>query len=287
MAPRGGSGKPDKLSLKRLMEGLGSGRRYGVFIDDTGSPGAQVTEAGPHPERASWVGVVIGPSEMPEILEQMPGAVRGLKLWVGASEFHCKDIFQGREEFKGVPLKLRLAILEFLAHIFSSYRFPIFVQTLDPLTLASVHQREPGFKEARWGPFDLSSAKDAALFLLLVRIREYLAEKRQSPDCLAGLFADEGFVKSGMALELPGWKDVFVDGLLCFVNSATVLPLQLADFAAYALNRYQILLGRSKLSPLDRTLLAIFAKASLNFQNIATVRLNIDQQGGWDWGPVH
>jgi hypothetical protein len=69
------------------------------------------------------------------------------------------------------------------------------------------------------------------------------------------------------------------------MSSTTVLPLQLADFAAYALNRQQILRGRKKLSALDRTLLGIFTRASLNFQNIPTVSVEIDEEGGWVESP--
>jgi hypothetical protein len=218
---------------------------------------------------------------MPEILGQMPGAIRGLKESLGASEFHCQDIFQGTREFKNVELSLRLGVLEFLAHIFRTYRFPIFVQTIDPVNLADIHRREPGFKGAKAGPFDFSKPRGAALFFLLIRVREYLVKERRHSQQLARLFVDEGFMKSGRALKIPVWKDVFADGLLCSMSSATVLPLQLADFAAYALNRHQILRSRKKLSPLDRTLLGILTRASLNFQNIPTVSVKVDEEGGW------
>jgi len=277
--------RPKQLSMKATLEDLASGRRYGVFIDDTGSPGAQASESGPHPERASWVGVVIPPSQMPEILEQMPGAVEGLKEFIGASEFHCKDIFQGKGQFKHVDLQRRLGILAFIAHIFSLYRFPIFVQTFDPVNLSDIHRREPGFENLKLGAFDFSKPKGAALFFLLIRIREFLLKKRQSPDHLARAFVDEGFIKGDRALFLPPWKDVLADGLLCSTSSAKIFPLQLADFAAYALNRQQILLGKPRLSPLDQALLRILTTASLNFQNIPTVRVKIDKEGGWELGP--
>ena len=268
------------------MEELAPGQFYGVFIDDTGSPGTQATVGGPHPERFSWVAVVIPPSQMPEIIEQMPGAVKGLKELVGASEFHCRDIVQGEKEFENVPLRLRLGILEFLAQIFSSYRFPIFVQTFDPKNLADIHRREPGFRELKLRPFDFSKPSHAALFFLLMRIRKYLVEKQQPSGWLARLFADQGsFVKGSKALRLPIWKDAFADGLLCFADSATVLPLQLADFAAYAMNRHQILLGRQNLSEMDQALLAILTKAAFNFQNIPIVSANA-KDGAWDFGPL-
>lgn len=200
--------------------------------------------------------------------------------------FTAKIFFQGTNEFKNVDLSLRLATLEFLAHIFRSYRFPIFVQTIDPVNLADIHRREPGFKGGKVGPFDFSKPKGVALFFLLIRIREHLVKVRQDPKQLARLFVDEGFMKDGRAWELPlAWKDVFAEGLLCSMSSTTVLPLQLANFAAYALNRHQILRGRKKLSRLDRTLLGILTRASLNFQNVPTVSIEIDDEGGWTESP--
>jgi hypothetical protein len=61
---------------------------------------------------------------------------------------------------------------------------------------------------------------------------------------------------------------VFVDGLICFARSSSILPLQLADFAAFALNRTQLLIGKEKLSPLDKTLLKILSPIAWNYQNI-------------------
>ena len=266
------------------MGDLASGQRYGVFIDDTGSPGMQSSETGPHPGRTSWVGVVIPPSQMPEVLEQLSAAVKELKMLIGASEFHCKDIFQGTGQFKGLDLQLRLNILSFLADTFNLYRFPIFVQTFDPVSLANIQQREPGLRDLKVGAFGFSKPNDTALFFLLFHIHRYLAEHRQSKDHLAAVFVDEGFVNANRALENPIWREAFVDGLICFVSSATVLPLQLADFAAYALNRQQILLGREKLSRLEQTLMEVLTKASFNFQNIPTVSVRIDQEGGWNFG---
>jgi hypothetical protein len=273
----------NRLNMKATLEELGAGQRCGVFIDDTGSPGTQPTQSGPHAERATWVAVVIPPSQMPEVLDQMPRAVDGLNELVGASEFHCVDIFQGEKQFENVDLQKRLSILAFLARIFSLYGFPIFVQTFDPINLSGVHEHLQGLRNLRLGPFDFSKPKDAALFFLLVRIREYLLKERQSPDHLASAFIDERFKGSDRALVLPPWKDVFADGLLHSNSSALVLPLQLADFAAYALNRQQILLGRSKLSPLDQTLLGIFATASLQFQNIPTVKIKLSEDGSWNF----
>jgi hypothetical protein len=51
------------------------------------------------------------------------------------------------------------------------------------------------------------------------------------------------------------------------------VPIQLADFAAFALNRNQILLSKPELSELDRELLAILTPMAWNYQNIQRIQL--------------
>ena len=51
--------------------------------------------------------------------------------------------------------------------------FPVIVQTLSAENLAEMRQREPGrdLFEGKVGPFDMSQPADAALFLLLCRVK--------------------------------------------------------------------------------------------------------------------
>jgi hypothetical protein len=54
------------------------------------------------------------------------------------------------------------------------------------------------------------------------------------------------------------------------------LPIQLADFAAFCLNRSQLLLGRSKLSELDESFLRTISPIAWNYQSIPKIPLE-----GW------
>lgn len=67
---------------------------------------------------------------------------------------------------------------------------------------------------------------------------------------------------------------MFADGLICFARSDSILPLQLADFAAFCLNRTQLLIGKEQLSELDSSLLRIIEPLAWNFQNIPVVPLD-------------
>ncbi len=50
------------------MRELADGTTFGIFIDDTGSPGLKSTPSFLHPSRKTWVAVVIPPTYMPEVL---------------------------------------------------------------------------------------------------------------------------------------------------------------------------------------------------------------------------
>jgi hypothetical protein len=104
---------------------LTTGNSYSIFIDDTGSPGLNDTPENFDPNRQSWVAVVVSPDLLPEVLDQFTKALDELKKQTDAKEFHFTEIYQGRKEFKNVDLHIRFALIEFMASLFSSYRFPV------------------------------------------------------------------------------------------------------------------------------------------------------------------
>lgn len=262
-----------------FLDELHSGSHFGVFVDDTGSPGMKNTPPNLHPDRKSWVGVVVPPDQMPEVLEQFPEALEEVTREIGATEFHFVDIYNGREEFEGVDLSIRLGLFGFMTHIFATYRFPIYVQTLDPNNLAELRSR------AAWPekipPFDLRKQEDMGLLFLLMRLKSHVERHRGDAATLARVFVDEGFKDNGRAITIPTFEKAFADGLICFAKSSSILPLQLADFAAFAMNRVQLLLGKKDLSDLDKSLMQILSPIAPNFQNIETRPISFDQ-----WTPL-
>src|ERR1043165_7889499 len=114
-----------------FIDELAVGRVYGAFIDDSGLPGLSSTPEHLHPQRKSWVAVVVPPHQMGEVLQEFPRALDELKRVTGATEFHFADIYAGRKEFAKdkVGLQVRLSIFRFMAYIFTTYELPILVQT--------------------------------------------------------------------------------------------------------------------------------------------------------------
>ena len=260
--------KRPKYRYQDFLDELAAGQTYGVFVDDTAAPGLSETPPNFHPERKSWVAVIVPPHQMPEVLRQFPLALKELERLTGATEFHFADIYSGRKEFKALDLQVRLALFEFMAHIFSAYQFPIIVQTFDPETLSDIHTRSGNQLPNRVGPFDFTKVEDAALFFLLIRLKWFIEEIREDPKIKARVFVDEGWKRNGVAVKIPTFDAVFSDGLVCFCQSSSILPIQLADFAAFALNRTQLIGGRDKRNSLDLRLLEILSQVAFNYVNI-------------------
>lgn len=243
---------------------LRSGRHYGVFIDDTGSPG--LATPGLNAQRKSWVAVVVPPHQAAEVMDQVPGALSALReLGVHDPEFHFADIWAGKRQFQALTLPQRLGVFRFMAHIFETYRFSVLVQTFDPVNAADIRSR------VKWpekmGPLKCTDHEDLALIVLLMRVRLHL--KSLAPgNATACVLIDEGRLPSGRSITLPGLAPTFVAGSILFASSRLVHPIQLADFAAFVLNRWQLLRVRNEVSELDKTFLEIVSPVASNFVNV-------------------
>jgi hypothetical protein len=123
------------------------------------------------------------------------------------------------------------------------------------------------------------------LFFLLIWIKRYIEESRASHNVLARVFVDEGFKKAGVGLRIPSWGTVFADGAVFFASSSSIQPIQLADFAAFSLNRTQLLRGKQRLTSLDKRFLEMMSPIVWNFQNIEKRIVALDDWANlWDAG---
>lgn len=255
-------------SLEQMLCEFERGTHYGVFIDDTGSPGL-ATGSELHPERKSWVATIIAPEQMPEVLGQFPEALDVLKGITGAREFHFTEIWRGKTENANLEFEKRLALFKFFSSLFKHYCIPIIVQTLDPHNLTELHGR--GLLQDKLGPFDFSRPEDTALLLLLFRVRQYLEPRVSLTQKLARVFVDAGWKREGTAIPCPMFEGVFANSSIFFAHSTTVMPLQLADFAAFCLNRMQLLRVREMVTGSDLQLLEILQDILPNFVNLPRV----------------
>lgn len=85
------------------MQKLAEAGCFGVFIDDTGSPGMPNTPAKLHPDRKSWVAVIVPPDQVQPVSAALKEALDALRCDLGVNEFHFKDIYAGKGPFRSVP----------------------------------------------------------------------------------------------------------------------------------------------------------------------------------------
>lgn len=283
----------NRLSEQALAD-LAKGEAFGVFIDETGSPGLKHTPSFLHPERKTWVAVAVSPVYMPEILQQFGKAIGALQELTGAREFHFVDIYGGRNAFKDVPLERRLGLFRFMAFVIRQYGLPLFVQTLDPTSPIFIQALDPKSEVSARLKAELANESEAlkpeilghlhtdnhehlALLLLLIQLRWYL--RRASDGGTAHVFIDEGLRKWGSVIRIAGLGPEIRDGAVYSESSAQVLPLQLADFAAFGLNRTQLILGKETPGSLDYTIAQIYEEIVPNWQNIQAKVIDF---GYWD-----
>ncbi len=262
--------KDEIIKNVNFADELKSGKHFGVFIDDTGSPGLDTP--GLNMNRKTWVAVIIPPHQMPEVMEQLPEALSYLKeMGIHDPEFHFKDILAGKGDYKKVDLQVRLGIFGFMAHIFGQYKFPVLVQTFDPINSAEI-LASSSFPKS-FGPLQFNKHDDLALIFLLLRVRQYLKERTEGSKT-ACVVVDEGRLKDGRTIVMPGLAPEFLHGAILFAGSRKVKPIQLADFAAFALNKWQLLRVKSELNDIDKTLLAIFSPIGESFINTEKMKIH-------------
>ena len=145
--------------------------------------------------------------------------------------------------------------------------------------------RSRGSFPERLGPFNFTRQEDLALFFLLLRVKWHLEQTCPEGERRARLFVDEGFQRNGAAIVIEPLRKVFADGLICFGRSDSILPLQLADFAAFCMNRTQLFIGRPQLKELDESFLRIIEPIAWNYQNIP--QMSLDKWFTKDAPPTH
>lgn len=256
------------MSYADHLQELSQGKLNGVFIDDTGSPGTPTLGHRLHPQRKSWVSVIVPYYQMSEVIELFMQTIPALNTIQRSNvkEFHFGDIYAGRNLYSNINLDQRLAIFKFMAFIFQKFSFPILVQTLDPINHKEIMER--GNFNERLGVFNFSKHEDLALFFLLCRTKELITKDKSLSGNISSVFIDEGYKKAGSALKINYWKDWIAKGLIHFGRSDEISPIQLADFAAFCLNRSQIILGKETMSETDSKFLEIMSPIIWNYQNI-------------------
>ena len=251
-----------------------------VVIDETGNPGQDSGSDYLLSTRKSWAAVILSPMQFVEVANELPEALKELKEITGGDEFHLTDIYRGHKSFKDVKVEQRLGAIKFLAHIFKVGQYPIFFQTLDPIS-ANIFRAHPEFQQ-KLGALDLRKHEELALWMLLIQVQNFILDPKNSFLTKAFFVIDEGDKwRDSRSIDIQNTvskPDVFVSKKLFSRNSKGFPAIQLADFAAFCINRQQWLMVQpaNKLNKFDIEFLKIISSARLNTINIPKINVNLN-----------
>lgn len=109
---------------------------------------------------------------------------------------------------------------------------------------------------------------------LIIRVKRFLRKNDWGLTEKSYLIVDEGLRKAGKSLRIQHLTDNFIDSKIYFESSHNIFPIQLADYAAFAINRSQWIMGKKEKKNLDVTLLEIFEDANFNAINLEKLFVN-------------
>jgi hypothetical protein len=234
-----------------------SGDFYSIYIDDSGS--------GRREEAVRLVAVVFAPEFAPLVPVTMARLLAALSVSTGAREFHFTDVFQGKGEFSGVSIQQRLDIFRTFAEAVAALQPSIFVQSIDDATLKAVLStvNMPSLPV----PLTPQTPQGFAMIGLLIRASEHIRRTRSGAQ-LAVALCDHGILKSGTGVHLPFWPDVIYKNTIYFIDSTIEVGIQIADFAAFLLNRHQQILQRGTPTDFEKSFLNATVSVLTFFRNV-------------------
>jgi hypothetical protein len=260
-------------------EVLSSGKTC-IVIDETGNPGQSTDSAYLHPLRKSWAAVILSPSEFTTIARELPPTLLKIKELCGGDEFHMTDIYRGHKSFKSADIEQRLGAIAFMAHIFRENRYPIFFQTLDPVGALPFYKNE-NFQR-KLGVLDLRKHDELALWMMLTKIQDNLSNQDNKHSLPAYVVLDQNNKwKDGRSIDISKTLSdpkIFKSKKIFSRDSKGFPAIQLADFAAYCINRQQWLMTipKEKITDFDYAFLEIVSNAKFNTINISSMNINMN-----------
>lgn len=242
-----------------------------IAIDDTYGPEIKTTSSFVTGGRRTHVAVVFPDDDVQEIRTQAAECLDEINKLTGvaAKEFHFVDIYNRKSPWDNLPERANLRLFEVFATIYSHYRWPVLIQTIDTRTLSDHGIEKFGGKI---GGLDLSSSADLSLVWLLTKIKSRLKEK---PEQIT-LVLDEGRKKPGTLFGLEIFHDWSKSFSGRYSSSSDEPLLQIADFIAFCINRCTHLAMKSKRSDVDTWFLNLVGQMQIDCDDLKIHKLPKD-----------
>lgn len=240
-----------------------------IAIDDTYTQNKIIESEYITGNRRTHVAVIFQDEEVEFIRNQITGCLDEIRSLFGfeIKEFHFVDVYNKNPPWDKLPDDTNLVIFEVFSEIYSLYKWPVIIQTVDERTLADHNVKMSG----NLAGFDLENKSDLSLFMLLCKIKWRFKE---NPIKLK-IFIDEGKGKSGKSIGQEIFHDYGQNVDSKFTTSKEAL-VQIADFIAYIINRTTNLSIKKNRSQTDIWFLDLVNKTSINCEDFIKLELPSD-----------
>lgn len=252
-----------------------------IAIDDTYGPEIQTQSRNVSGERRTHVAVIFNDEDVQDFREQIRGCLEEICKQISnkVTEFHFADIYNRKHPWDELPDGVNLKLFEFFSYIYSRYRWPVIIQTIDSRTL-----RDHGIEKfvGKIEGLDLSNNADLSLLWLLFKIR---MRYKQSPAPIH-LLLDEGRKKPGTqfgSMVFHDWPQTFIGS---YASSTTEPLLQIADFIAFCINRSTHLAMKAKRTDIDNWFLRLVGGMKIDSEELVSTTLPSNFSAG-DFDAVH
>jgi len=143
-----------------------------IYIDDSDTLGIKSKSYFDSLDTKSWFSIILTEEEKKDAEKEMLECIKKLKKDFNASEFHFKDIYQGKKEFKNISFAERMNIFYFFAEVHDLLQFPILMQSFGSDDYEK--NKISVDSKSEIDGFFLNRPSDLSLYFLLIRIKKFL-----------------------------------------------------------------------------------------------------------------
>ena len=241
----------------------------GIYIDDSGNPGAKAPSVFLPESRKSWAAVIIPESVANDIKTGMSIFLGGVTKEFGAPELHFTDIYSGRGVWKNVSVAKRIEIFDLMSMLIAKFNLPIFYQSFSDEFRNDFSEKWDQLSKLDIEFWDFTNIGHISLFLLLIQLRDAIPIlRKQSCDFekILTVTVDSGLAKSSAIIQLPFSGMGLISDSIKFEDSNHKVGLQISDFVAFIISKSQRIM-------LEKQSGKNFSEADLHILNIIP-RLN-------------
>ena len=241
-----------------------------IYIDDTGNAQHRSGFKYDTSKSASWCAIILNEKQYDSALKFMNYMSNELQKQLDMDEFHFADIFSAKDIYRNV--ENRFDIFKDFSRFSALEQYIVILQSFgeDDYKRNKIEKTNTvidGFK--------LYEYSDFALFILLLRIKDYLSSNLSYTKPYK-IVIDEGRYKNNSYQDCLIFGDLLENKKILYKSSKEEKLLQLADFTAFTLNRCTWLNMKDNLSVYDKDFLQIASDANFNDPFLRKMGLRID-----------